>query len=118
MTLDLLENVEGLIYSLNFSQPFNTNDSKIDSLPGGVAHNIAPNYIDGAMFSDDYEYALYGQVILSRLESGILMALVVSSAARIVREIPTTTNSWNIMNIDQISCRTLLASYKAMLRKP
>jgi hypothetical protein len=58
--LDLLENFEGLIYSLNFSQPFNTSDSTIDSMPGGVAYNHAPNYIDGAMFSDDYEYALYG----------------------------------------------------------
>ncbi len=57
-----LGNFEGLVYSLNFSSPFNTNDSQIAAQSGGAAHNIAPNYVDGAMFSDDYEFALYGCV--------------------------------------------------------
>ncbi|KAI0404594.1 hypothetical protein F4802DRAFT_615466 [Xylaria palmicola] len=60
----------GLIYTLNFSVPFNssTNISSIlETLPkvpgGGAANNIGPNYVDGAMLANDHEFFLYGGLL-------------------------------------------------------
>ena len=63
-------NVEGDMYLLNFSQPFNTGSTNLSSLftpkqkAGGAANNIAPNFIDGTMFVNNGELYLYGYVIL------------------------------------------------------
>ncbi|KAK0118301.1 hypothetical protein ONS95_012595 [Cadophora gregata] len=59
----------GLVYMLNFSTPFNTSTnfnltgifttlSKASG--GGAANNIGPQYYDGAMFANDYEWFTYG----------------------------------------------------------
>lgn len=59
-------NVEGDMYLLNFSQPFNTGSTNLSSLfnpkqkAGGAANNIAPNFIDGTMFANNDELYLYG----------------------------------------------------------
>ncbi|KAK5624900.1 hypothetical protein RRF57_000616 [Xylaria bambusicola] len=57
----------GLIYTLNFSTPFNTSTNissilgTISKAPGGgVANNFAPNYYDGAMLANKLEFFLYG----------------------------------------------------------
>ena len=34
------------------------------SIAGGAASNIAPNYVSGAMLSNDNEFYLYGLVLL------------------------------------------------------
>ncbi|KAI1496657.1 hypothetical protein F5X99DRAFT_424377 [Biscogniauxia marginata] len=61
----------GLIYTLNFSTPFNssTNISSIlgtiSKAPnGGAANNFAPNYYDGAMLANNDEFFLYGGLLL------------------------------------------------------
>ncbi|KAI1491529.1 hypothetical protein F5X96DRAFT_630829 [Biscogniauxia mediterranea] len=61
------DNPLGLIYTLNFSTPFNasTNVSSIfqtmSKAPnGGAANNFAPNYYDGAMLANNNEFFLYG----------------------------------------------------------
>ena len=60
------ENPLGLVYSLNFSTAFNTsqnlssiftNTSKASG--GGAANNVGPNYYDGAMFTNDYQWVTY-----------------------------------------------------------
>ncbi|TGJ86882.1 hypothetical protein E0Z10_g1893 [Xylaria hypoxylon] len=60
----------GIIYTLNFSMPFNssTNISSIfntiSKAPnGGAANNLAPNYYDGAMLANDSEFFLYGGLL-------------------------------------------------------
>lgn len=59
-------NVEGDMYLLNFSQPFNTGSTNLSNLftakqkAGGAANNLAPNYIDGTMFANNDELYLYG----------------------------------------------------------
>jgi hypothetical protein len=60
----------GLVYTLNFSTPFNTTQnvssilSTISKAPnGGAANNIAPNYYDGAMLANDNEWFLYGGLL-------------------------------------------------------
>ncbi|RWA10179.1 hypothetical protein EKO27_g4916 [Xylaria grammica] len=60
----------GIIYTLNFSIPFNssTNVSSIfntiSKAPnGGAANNLAPNYYDGAMLANDFEFFLYGGLL-------------------------------------------------------
>ncbi|KAI0479006.1 hypothetical protein GGR56DRAFT_690162 [Xylariaceae sp. FL0804] len=60
----------GLIYTLNFSQPFNqsTNVSSImntisKASNGGAANNLAPNYYDGAMLANSFEFFLYGGLL-------------------------------------------------------
>lgn len=59
-------NLQGNMYLLNFSTPFNTGTTNISSLfttkqkAGGAANNIAPTYIDGTMFTNDNELYLYG----------------------------------------------------------
>ncbi|KAI0014237.1 hypothetical protein F4779DRAFT_910 [Xylariaceae sp. FL0662B] len=61
----------GLIYTLNFSTPFNssTNFSSIlgtlSKAPnGGAANNFAPNYYDGALLANNDEFFLYGGLLL------------------------------------------------------
>ncbi|KAJ5455599.1 uncharacterized protein N7458_003863 [Penicillium daleae] len=58
-------NFQGYIYSLNLSTPFNTSSDFLTvldnaTIAGGTANNLAPNYIDGAMFSNQNEFYLYG----------------------------------------------------------
>jgi len=67
--LPFKDNPEGLVYVLNFSTPFNTS-SNVSSLfttlpkaPGGSANNIGPNYSDGGMFANDYEFMIYGGMV-------------------------------------------------------
>lgn len=60
----------GIMFTLNFSQPFNTSDN-ITALFGQLAKgstdtgttNIAPNYFDGAMFSNQAEILLFGGLL-------------------------------------------------------
>jgi hypothetical protein len=60
------DNVAGMIYSLNFSEAFDTTKTNLTGLfttslkAGGAANNIAPNYVDGAMLSNNDEFYLYG----------------------------------------------------------
>ncbi|KAB5577933.1 hypothetical protein GE09DRAFT_535105 [Coniochaeta sp. 2T2.1] len=61
------DNPLGIIFTLNFSQPFNTNQNitaimgQLSKAPaGGAANNAAPNYLDGAMLANDGEFFLYG----------------------------------------------------------
>lgn len=60
----------GLVYTLNFSTPFNFSQnisqvlSTISKAPnGGNANNIAPNYFDGAMLANNEEWFLYGGLL-------------------------------------------------------
>jgi len=60
----------GLVYTLNFSTPFKTSDNISDIMQtiskapaGGAANNIAPNYVDGGMFANDYEWITYGGLV-------------------------------------------------------
>ncbi|RDW91032.1 hypothetical protein BP5796_02197 [Coleophoma crateriformis] len=64
------DNPLGLVYILNFSTPFVTSQnislafstlSKASN--GGAANNIGPQYIDGAMFANDYEWWTYGGLL-------------------------------------------------------
>ncbi|KAK8079591.1 Kelch repeat-containing protein [Apiospora hydei] len=57
----------GIIYTLNFSRPFNVSQNVSSlfeqiSLTGGgtAANSFAPNYLDGAMLANDNEFFLYG----------------------------------------------------------
>ncbi|KAI1817509.1 hypothetical protein GGS20DRAFT_12177 [Poronia punctata] len=67
-TLD--DNPLGVMYTLNFSVPFNSSTNISDILGtiskapnGGAANNIAPNYYDGAMLANDDQFYLYGGLI-------------------------------------------------------
>ncbi|KAH8586853.1 hypothetical protein B0O99DRAFT_585342 [Bisporella sp. PMI_857] len=60
----------GLVYTLNFSTPFKTSDNisailgKISKAAGGGnANNLGPNYVDGGMFANDYEWFTYGGLV-------------------------------------------------------
>ncbi|EXJ76080.1 uncharacterized protein A1O5_00588 [Cladophialophora psammophila CBS 110553] len=59
-------NVEGDMFVLNFSTPFDTTKTNMSGLfdrmskAGGAGNNIAPNYVDGTMFTNDGELYLYG----------------------------------------------------------
>ncbi len=61
----------GLVYLLNFSTPFNTSQniseilSTISKASGGSgdANNIGPQYVDGAMFANDFEWFTYGGLL-------------------------------------------------------
>jgi len=61
----------GLIFSLNFSQPFKTSQNltalfhTLSKAAGGTgaANNIAPNYVDGALLANDDEFFLYGGLL-------------------------------------------------------
>ncbi|KAJ5355145.1 uncharacterized protein N7496_012357 [Penicillium cataractarum] len=59
---------EGYIYTLDLGTSFNTSSNFTDVLQnqtvaGGTASNLAPNYIDGVMFSNENEFYLYGGMI-------------------------------------------------------
>lgn len=62
-------NEQGLLYYLNFSEPFDTTKTNLTALfqsmvkAGGLANNIAPNYIDGTMFANNDELYLYGGLL-------------------------------------------------------
>lgn len=59
-------NVEGDMFVLNFSIPFDTTKTNVSGLldpmqkAGGAGNNIAPNYVDGTMFTNEGELYLYG----------------------------------------------------------
>lgn len=61
-------NVAGDMFRLSFSTPFDTTKTNVSALfekmpkAGGAGNNIAPNYIDGTMFTNDGELYLYGYV--------------------------------------------------------
>ena len=70
-----LENPLGIVYTLNFSVPFNTSQNITDlfgtlskALGGGAANNEAPTYFDGAMLANDAEYYLYGGLLRETAE--------------------------------------------------
>ncbi|KAJ9605144.1 hypothetical protein H2200_010534 [Cladophialophora chaetospira] len=54
------------LFVLNFSTPFDTAKTNVSGLfnrmpkAGGQGNNIAPNYVDGTMFTNDGELYLYG----------------------------------------------------------
>lgn len=61
----------GLVYTLNFSMPFSTSEnisnafnttSKAEGGSGDV-NNIAPQFTDGVMFANDYEWFTYGGLL-------------------------------------------------------
>src|SRR5882757_7891168 len=62
-------NVAGDMFRLNFSIPFDTTSTNVSGLfermskAGGAGNNIAPNYVDGTMFTNDGELYLYGSVV-------------------------------------------------------
>ncbi|TVY82831.1 Kelch repeat-containing protein [Lachnellula suecica] len=63
----------GLVYLLNFSKPFDTTPTSnlsnafttISKASGssGAANNIGPQYYDGAMFANDYDWMTYGGLL-------------------------------------------------------
>lgn len=60
----------GLVYLLNFSTPFNTSSNLTNAFTtiskaanGGASNNIGPQYYDGAMFANDYEWFTYGGLL-------------------------------------------------------
>ncbi|TVY36673.1 Kelch repeat-containing protein, partial [Lachnellula subtilissima] len=63
----------GLVYLLNFSTPFDTSAGQNLSMTaftniskasnGGAANNIGPQYYDGTMFANDYEWITYGGLL-------------------------------------------------------
>lgn len=64
------DNPLGIIYTLNFSEPFNTSDNmtaimgQLSKAPGGgAANNEAQNYLDGGMLANDGEFFLYGGML-------------------------------------------------------
>ncbi|ROT40770.1 hypothetical protein SODALDRAFT_104787 [Sodiomyces alkalinus F11] len=69
--IDQPNNPLGLMYTLNFSQPFNLSQNltalfgTISKARGGAgnANSDAPNYLDGAMLVNDAQLALYGGLV-------------------------------------------------------
>lgn len=66
----LVDNPLGIVYTWNFSRPFNTSMNvssvlgTISKAPNGnAANNLAPNYYDGAMLANDHEFFLYGGLL-------------------------------------------------------
>jgi hypothetical protein len=61
----------GLVYLLNFSTPFNTSQNisailtTISKASGGSgdSNNIGPQYVDGTMFANDFEWFTYGGLL-------------------------------------------------------
>ena len=61
----------GLVYLLNFSTPFNTSQNisailtTVSKASGGSgdANNIGPQYLDGTMFANDFEWFTYGGLL-------------------------------------------------------
>ncbi|KAF8851662.1 hypothetical protein BDZ45DRAFT_678961 [Acephala macrosclerotiorum] len=70
------DNPLGIVYLLNFNTSFNatasTNFSKTvfttQSKSNGAANNVAPNYYDGAMLANDFEWFIYGGLITQTAE--------------------------------------------------
>ncbi len=63
-------NPSGLVYGLNFSTVFDTSQNissvffNISKAPNaGAANNVGPNYSDGAMFANDFEWLIYGGMV-------------------------------------------------------
>ncbi|KAI9840369.1 MAG: hypothetical protein M1837_001670 [Sclerophora amabilis] len=57
-----------ILYTINFTQPFNTSQNATEILrpmekTAGAANNVAPNYFDGMMFANDHEFFLYGGLL-------------------------------------------------------
>ncbi|CRG87843.1 Cytochrome c oxidase subunit 1 [Talaromyces islandicus] len=67
-------NANGATYALALGQPFNQS-SNLTALfqqmpsPGGQASNLAPNYVDGAMFATEDEFILYGGLLSNTVSS-------------------------------------------------
>ncbi|CAG8960882.1 hypothetical protein HYFRA_00002419 [Hymenoscyphus fraxineus] len=69
------DNPRGVVFQLNFSTPFNTtndfnfttafNTNLNKASGGGSANNIFPQYYDGAMFANDYDWITYGGLYLN-----------------------------------------------------
>ena len=64
------ENPLGLVFSLNFSTAFNTSQNLTSIFTytskasgGGAANNIGPNYEDGVMFANDYQWVTYAGLL-------------------------------------------------------
>ncbi|KAG0649494.1 Kelch repeat-containing [Hyphodiscus hymeniophilus] len=65
----------GDVYLLNFSTPFNTSQNiseilgTISKASGGSgdANNIGPQYVDGTMFANDFEWFTYGGLLADTL---------------------------------------------------
>ncbi|KUL85884.1 hypothetical protein ZTR_06378 [Talaromyces verruculosus] len=61
--------INGVVYEFNLGQPFNQSTNitslfKTLSKTGGLAsNNIAPNYVDGAMFANDDELITFGGLV-------------------------------------------------------
>lgn len=60
----------GLVYLLNFSTPFNTGQNLTSifttiskAAGGGNANNIGPQFYDGGMLANDYEWFTYGGLL-------------------------------------------------------
>ncbi|KAJ0163994.1 Kelch repeat-containing protein [Colletotrichum tanaceti] len=74
---ETLDNPLGLMYSLNFSKPFDKTTNitsliatKSKALGGvGNANSLAPNTIDGALLHNDAEFFLYGGVLSKRTDA-------------------------------------------------
>lgn len=64
------ENSVGVVYTLNFSLPFNMSQNisalfqKQHKSGDGSANNDAPLYFDGAMLANDDDYFLYGGLLI------------------------------------------------------
>lgn len=61
------DSFEGYVYTLNLGTSFNASSNfttvlQNQTVAGGTASNLAPNYIDGVMFSNENEFYLYGFV--------------------------------------------------------
>ncbi|KAL3428465.1 kelch repeat protein [Phlyctema vagabunda] len=61
------DNPLGIVYLLSFNNSFTTSENisqvfgRSSKAPdGGAANNVAPQYIDGGMFADDFEWYTYG----------------------------------------------------------
>jgi hypothetical protein len=63
------DNTLGTIYNLSLSTSFDTKTTNLSSIfgrgskAGGIANNIAPNYRDGAMLANDFQFILYGGLL-------------------------------------------------------
>ena len=66
MVADCSNVANELIYTLNFSQAFNTTANFSEIMRTDLIQKpsgLAPNYFDGAMLANDYEFFLYGGLL-------------------------------------------------------
>lgn len=101
----LIGNSKATIYALDLGISFNTKKTNISGIlddmsktGGFAANNIAPNYVDGALLSNDNEYFFYGYAtwLTCSEVSGILCLTIVSvvlSAVPIHMNRPKQTKS-------------------------